>query len=32
MKEWRRERAREMVFGAAVVEETLAEASPQPNI
>jgi hypothetical protein len=32
MKEWRRERARELVFGAAVVEETLAEASLPPDI
>lgn len=32
IKEWRRERARELVFGAAVVEETLAESSSPPNI
>jgi hypothetical protein len=32
MKEWRRERARDLVFGAADAEETLAEASAPPNI
>jgi hypothetical protein len=32
MKEWRRESARELVFGAAVVEETLAEAASSPKI
>ena len=32
MKEWRRERARELVFGNAVVEETLAKDSALRNI
>jgi hypothetical protein len=32
MKEWRRDRARELVFGAVVVNETLEEASSPPNI
>jgi hypothetical protein len=32
MKEWRRARARELVFGAAVAEEALDEVSSSPNI
>jgi hypothetical protein len=32
MKEWRRARARELVFGAAVAEEALEEISSSPNI
>jgi hypothetical protein len=32
MKEWRHERARELVFGAMGVEETLAEASASPKM
>jgi hypothetical protein len=32
LKEWRRESARDLVFGAAVVEETLAEAASSPKI
>jgi hypothetical protein len=32
MKEWRRARVRDLVFGAAVVEDPLAEAMSSPNI